>query len=212
MKMRLALTVTAILFFVFVSPARAHRYTKGQNESTSAHCKHSAPVEKFAASFYTALIVTQDPGVVRGLQLPGSKAADLLYPIIADLLERKGLCDADVVAWTASRAVALADTIELPTYIQRVADDIGQFLEQKGMLDCGSAVPLALDFFKFVRQELGRLDDGGTFEFYMKGIVEGLVEFLHAHDLDLKVVAQPLADLFYSEFSSNKKCKVSKAS
>lgn len=158
--MHLSLTVTTILL-AFIYPVQAHQH-KTENSTT---CKRTSSVEAF-----TALIVTQDPDIVEVFEMSGKAASDLLNPI------------------TSRRAVAKKDTLKLAQYFELTAYNVGGFLKQEGILDCKNAVSMALDYFRFAREEFEGLDMG-KFEYYMQAVVQGMVYFLSEYDLELEFFA-----------------------
>lgn len=184
--MHLALSVTAILL-ALTYPVQGHRHTSNQNQ-TSTTCKHASTVEVFAASFYTALIVTQDPYIIHGLELPGEKAAECLYPILSRVLKDEGLRNSDKIAWQSSRSLALKDTLKLTQYFELTAYNVGDALQEEGLLDCKNAVSMALDYFEFVREAF-KGQDGSKFDTYILGTVQGMTDFFHAHGLRLEYFA-----------------------
>lgn len=186
--------VTAI-HLGLLSPSRI----KGHHGANATHnCKYYTAVESFAATFYTAFVVTTDPVVVKRLETPSDEAVKKLKPLIKKILADEHQCDADYIAEEVAESIGRAGTLQLTDHYLQAAYGVGEFLYLSGLLNCKNAFHMAMEFFGYVEKAFGENDN---YDSYMQGMVNGLSDFLVAHQDVLKTVTLELADQFYKEFS-----------
>lgn len=179
---------------------------KVPSNPTSSACSHAASIEKFAAAFYTAMVIVHDPEIVYGLQLPGHVAGKRLNPVLTGILTKAGLTNAKCVASTAQRAVSVEKIFRLPVYFEKAIYCIGDFLLQEGVLNCSNAIDLAIEYFGFTQKVFQPLDKTKV-ESYMTAVCQGLVDFLVSREVNLEDSEEnweDLANLFYLEYFNHR--------
>ncbi|KAG8180281.1 hypothetical protein JTE90_013534 [Oedothorax gibbosus] len=194
--------------FLFVSAFLVPCLVSGVNDTYGCG-KHSAPVEKFVASIYTALIVSNDPDFIDNFSIGGGEAGMHVYNVVLKLLEEARQCNAEEVAFIGGRAVAKAGRLTLPHFFRNVAYAVANTLSKASLLDCDSAIPLALEYFGYIQKETEGLDRR-QFETYAQDVTFGWRDLLVAHHLDLGALTANAAEVFYQFFSDDggqQKCK-----
>ncbi|KAG8199234.1 hypothetical protein JTE90_003661 [Oedothorax gibbosus] len=172
-------------------------------------CRHPAPVEKFFASAYTALIVTNDPDFIDHFSMPGGEAGMHVYNVVKKVFDEAHLCNADEIAFLAGRSVARAGSMTLPRLFKNVVYTIGEELLKNKVLDCANAIPLAIEYFVFTKKESEGLDKR-QLDSHILGLLKGYGDILAAHHLDLGPVSTDAVQVFaaISEDGSEKpKCQ-----
>ncbi|KAG8180277.1 hypothetical protein JTE90_013530 [Oedothorax gibbosus] len=70
---------------------------------------------------------------------------------------------------------------------------VANSLSKAGLLDCNSAIPLALEYFDYIQKETEGLDRT-QFETYVQGVTFGWRDLLVAHHLDLGALTADAAE------------------
>ncbi|KAG8199687.1 hypothetical protein JTE90_022137 [Oedothorax gibbosus] len=164
------------------------------NADVDVSCKLPPPVEKFVASYYTAMVVGNDPDIVDTLSVSGHEAAMLIYRIVQKALEafKYRKCDGEEIAFIASRSVSHIANLTLPVFFELEARTVGTILYQFDVLDCNNAVPLSLEFLKYSREDAEEYKlDRRKFDTYMHEIVFGGLRLYKVHGLNMNTVHVP---------------------
>ncbi|KAG8191708.1 hypothetical protein JTE90_008773 [Oedothorax gibbosus] len=106
-------------------------------------CPLLAPVEGFSASLYTAYVVSVDPKIL-DQELSGGEVALLLYKIVKEYLERKGVCNAEMIAFSAACGPANVKKVTIQDFIKKASVAVGSTLYNNGVMSCKNDVDLAL--------------------------------------------------------------------
>ncbi|KAG8191702.1 hypothetical protein JTE90_008771 [Oedothorax gibbosus] len=181
-------------------------------KSTDGSCPLPAPVEGFSASFYTANVVTVDPKIL-DQELSGGEVALLLYKVLKEVLEEFGICNAEMVAFSASRGLANVKKITLIDVFKKASVAIGNALYNNGVMSCSNDVSLALNEFRNTKKAL-KDRDPKTFENNLYSFVKGTTDLYHSLGLDLEDVSQQTADGFSQLYVAvgDDKCKAKASS
>ncbi|KAG8191431.1 hypothetical protein JTE90_020684 [Oedothorax gibbosus] len=161
--------------------------------ASGSQCDDPA-VEKFAASLYTALLISLDPDTIFSLEKPGKEASHIYYDVIYKDLSNRHLCNAHYVAKTVADTVASYDTFHVSRYLESRGIVVGSYLLQSGVLSCDNAVDYALEYFKLVITILNELDQE-KFESYVIALSNAVVDYLE--ELNLESLEESTADLAF---------------
>ncbi|KAG8172785.1 hypothetical protein JTE90_026589 [Oedothorax gibbosus] len=171
-------------------------------------CKLPTPVEKFAASYYTAMIVGHDPDIVDTLSVSGDEAAMLPYRVVKKALDafKYGRCDGEEIGFIASRSVSNIANLTMPRYFEMESRTVGSILYKFGVMDCSNAVPLALEFLTYSREDAKKYKlDPYKFDSFMHEIIFGGIRLHKAHGLNLDTVSAPAVDTFHQFSTEDRK-------
>ncbi|KAG8189057.1 hypothetical protein JTE90_025489 [Oedothorax gibbosus] len=195
------LTIYFATFLVFLIPGG----NAADANAGNGYCTLPAPVESFAASFYTALLVSTDPKIANSLEIKGIEGALKLYLILKKDLEGLYVCNGENVAFTSASGIATVETLKLLDYFNKKSMTYGSVLYRQGILDCSNSVSLSLRLYEHYKKTLKGLDSN-NFETYFIGMVRAIHQLYIDLGLNLHDVTQQTAHQFRDEFKDSDKC------
>lgn len=177
MWLRELLTKIAIIGFICTVQINSvpQDFSSATAQSQASACFPTG-VDKFAATFYSSLYAKHGKDINFGVELPGPKAAPLVYKVVMEELANRGIPNVEEVAAVSRDGLARLEVFSLPVYYQRSGHAIGTLLSQEGYLNCLNAESLGLKLFEYVDSALQVLDLTNI-ESYLRARIRGTAEF-----------------------------------
>lgn len=195
-------TFTSFIIYAFSCLSQTFGETIDQ-APLAATCSAASTATIFSAVSYIDLVSAHDPEIVFGLKVPSDIAANIAYNEKLRFFKEKGIANAEQLASIVARAVLLTDKFTIGLYYFVTSNSFGEFLDQKGNLNCGNVIQTATRYFENEEREFKTLGSD-VLESYVRAVLLGtndLLEELGYTAEENSVNWKILIDIFYKEYS-----------